>query len=99
MPAGSTSWLPTNDNNAPTGFQGAVQIANPCGTGVKITSAGATLMVTLSTSPAGTRVSLALHYRDPRAKGGPNISCANPSANPAPGVKDCTAGWSTPATV
>jgi len=99
VPAGSTSWLPTNDNNAPTGFQGAVQIANPCGTGVKITSAGATLMVTLSTSPAGTRVSLALHYRDPRAKGGPNISCANPSANPAPGVKDCTAGWSTPATV
>jgi len=99
VPAGSTSWLPTNDNNAPTGFQGAVQIANPCGTGVKITSAGATLTATLSTSPAGTRVSLALHYRDPRAKGGPNISCANPSANPAPGVKDCTAGWSTPATV
>ena len=100
LPAGSTAWMPTTDTDAPAGFQGAVQVADPCnGSGTKTTSAGATLTATMSTLPAGTPLSLAFHYRDSWAKGGPNISCANPSANPAPGIKSCTAGWSTPAMV
>ena len=98
LPAGSTAWMPTNDNNAPAGFQGAVQITDPCnGTGITTTTAGATLTATISTLPAGTPLSVAFHYRDPQAKRGQNISCADPSTNPAPGVKSCTAGWSTPA--
>lgn len=99
LPAGSTAWLPTNDNNAPSGFQGSLQVTDVCGgSGMKTTNVGARLMATLSTSPGTVLTAIALHYRDPRAKGMANINCADPVANPAPGVKACTASWSSSST-
>jgi hypothetical protein len=93
--AGSTSWFATNDPDSPAGFLGAVAVADPCaGSGMKTTSAGARLLGTLTTSPAGTAVSIGFHYRDPRAKGKRNISCVSTTSNPEPGVSDCTGAWS-----
>jgi hypothetical protein len=100
LPAGSTSWTPTADADSPSGYQGAIRVVDACsGTGMRTTSRGASLVASVTTSPDRVQVSLSFHYRDPKAKGKHDISCADVSTNREPGVSDCTATWSAATTV
>jgi hypothetical protein len=94
VPKGSTAWYATADKASPSGFLGAQLVSSPCAGARTTSTAGATVTTRVTASPA-VAVSIAFHYRDPRAKGKRNVNCSDPGStqNPEPGTADCAAGW------
>jgi len=78
IPAGSTSWTPTNDQKSILGWMGAVQ-ADLCGGGTMHNTTGATLDLTVQASAHVGTLTFGFHYRVPAADGRANTDCTNPS--------------------
>lgn len=93
--ANDNNWWPTGDQQSAASFQGAVQApAGLCGgTGKLDASAGADFSADLQSTDQSNKISVSFHYRDPAAKGQPNVDCSNvESANWSSST--CGASWS-----
>jgi hypothetical protein len=103
VPANSTAWIPTGDQNSPLAWQGAVGAPPLCGPGGTMYNAaqqgGASFSADITSSESGKNVQLQFHYRVPAAKGRPNTDCTN-TADPNRDRADvCGASWSATTTV
>ena len=99
VPAGSSGWLPTGDQNNVLSWMAAAQVPSTIcgGGGAQLDgSKGAVFTASISASPAqpGATVSFRFHYRDPAAKGKPNTNCTD-TTDPNRNVSAvCGASWS-----
>ena len=92
IPAGSTSYVPTNDQKSILGWMGAVQAPALCGANA-MRSTSATFDVTVTSSSHTGQLSFQFHYRVPVAVRKPNTNCTNPS-DPNHNTA-CSAKWSS----
>ncbi len=93
IPAGSTSYVPTNDTKSALGWMGAVQAPALCGANA-MSNMGATLSATVQASSHTGQLGFQFHYRVPAAKGRPNTNCTVSG-----GGTTCQAKWSSAATL
>ena len=93
IPAGSTSYVPTNDTKSVLGWMGAVQAPALCGANA-MSNTGATLSATVQASSHTGQLGFQFHYRVPAAKGRPNTNCTVSG-----GGTTCQAKWSSAATL
>ncbi len=88
IPAGSTSYTPTNDQKSILGWMGAVQApSNLCGANARMyNTTGATLDVNVVSGSHTGSLTFQFHYRVPVAKNKPNVNCTvDGSAQRLPG--------------
>ena len=93
IPAGSTSYVPTNDQKSVLGWMGAVQAPALCGANA-MQNTGATFNGTVQSSSHAGELMFQFHYRVPVAKGRPNTNCTV-SGNGT----TCQAKWSSTGTI
>ncbi len=92
IPAGSTSYVLTNDTKSVLGWMGAVQAPALCGANA-MRNTSATLNATVQSSSHTGQLTFQFHYRVPVAKGKPNTDCT------VSGGTACQAKWSSTGTV
>ena len=99
-PADHVGWLPVSSTLNPLSWQGAVQVGvdTPAvcgGAGNLNAKKGAILTATISVSPleSDRTVKFRFKYRDPAAKGRPNVTCMSTSLV---SLLSCLAPWSGP---
>ena len=92
IPAGSTSYVPTNDTKSVLGWMGAVQAPAQCGANA-MRNTSATLSATVKASSHTGQLSFQFHYRVPAASSRQNANCTVSGGNA------CRAQWSSAATL
>ena len=92
IPAGSTSYVLTNDTKSVQGWMGAVQATALCGTNA-MRNTSATLNVTVQSSSHTGQLNLQFHYRVPAASSRQNTNCTVSGGN------TCRAAWSSTGTI
>jgi hypothetical protein len=91
IPAGSTSYVPTNDTKSTLGWMGAVQAPALCGADA-MRNTSATLNATVQSSSHTGQLTFQFHYRVPAANSRQNTNCTVSGGN------TCRASWSTTGT-
>jgi hypothetical protein len=93
IPAGSTSYMPTNDQKSALGWMGAVQAPALCGANA-MRNTSATLNATVQSSSHTGQLTFQFHYHVPVA-----VRKANTNCTVSGGSTACQAKWSSTGTI
>ncbi|HEX7400511.1 MAG TPA: hypothetical protein VF302_12120, partial [Candidatus Limnocylindrales bacterium] len=94
VPANSTAWIPTGDQNSILSWMTAIGSPDLCSGQTMYSSEGADFQATFSIPPVG-HIFEQFHYRIPAAKGKPNTDCTNVTDPNRAKADVCGAGWSS----
>jgi hypothetical protein len=100
IPANSKNEYPDPDGKQSSSlkYQGAVMAPAICGAGKPMYSGsqegGAAFSADVKSNDTADKINVKFHYVIPAVKGNPDINCADPIQNPAPGNSaSCNSGW------
>lgn len=93
VPANSTQWIPTGDQNSILSWMTAIGTPDLCGSLTMYNSEGADFQATFAFPPVG-HIFEQFHYRIPAAKGKPNTNCTDATDPNRAKADVCGAGWS-----